>query len=88
MSLEAWAVIYAIEMAFWIWTVFLGGADRLEGSFILDLFWTLSSRIDAEMIRFIGWIVMIGTTAWFVLGLFVPAARFHFDPIVDTVAGL
>ncbi|MCB9857584.1 MAG: hypothetical protein H6818_18025 [Phycisphaerales bacterium] len=79
MSVEVWIGAYLIEMLFWVWIVFLGGADRIEGSFVLDFVWTLSSRIDAEMIRFVGWIVMFMTTAWFILGLFVPLARLVFE---------
>ena len=76
MSLAVWIGTYVVVLACWMWIVRWGGADWIEGAFVADVFFFLSSRMDAEAIRLIGWIAIGVTTLWFAVGLFLPAARF------------
>lgn len=76
MSIGLWILFYVLTLAFWLWVVRWGGADVLEGSIFADLTEWLSSHLDVETIRGIGWIAIIAATIWFVVGVFIPAARF------------
>ena len=76
MSLSLWIITYLVVLLFWLWVALWGGAERIEGSTIAALFFHWLPRYDAESIKLIGWLAIVGVSAWFVAGLFVPAVRF------------
>lgn len=78
MSLGLWVISYLVLLALWGWILFLRGAEFLEGSFLADFFDWFSWKMDAEAIKLVTWIMLIVTTIWFVVGVFVPTARFWF----------
>jgi len=77
MSLQYWAIGYGLNLAFWLWIVRWGGAERLESTFasgcLISVFapwWT------AEGIKVFGYATIVVSTVYFVLGIFVPDFRF------------
>ena len=72
-----WIIAYVLDALFWLWIIFGGGAERIEGSFLSTLVggrWEPQTSADAT--KLIGWITLLGSTAWFILGIFNPACRF------------
>jgi len=71
-----WVFLYLIDLVFWIWVVRLGGAERLEGTLasgcLISIF---APRWSAEGIKAAGWLVIVLSTIWFVIGLFSPSLR-------------
>ncbi|NLX95842.1 MAG: hypothetical protein GXY83_06675 [Rhodopirellula sp.] len=76
MSLVAWLALYAIESLFFYWVYYRDGAEQLEGTLasgcLLSFF---APRWSAEGIRLFVSIAFAMSSVWFVVGLFVPAAR-------------
>jgi hypothetical protein len=76
MSLGAWVVSYAGDLLFSLWILRWGGAERLEGTFASGfLISGWAPRWDAEGIKLFVLLSLLGTTVWFLVGLFVPEAR-------------
>ncbi|HXD87368.1 MAG TPA: hypothetical protein VN641_12805 [Urbifossiella sp.] len=76
MGIAVWIGAFAVTSLFWAWLLFGGGAAWLEGSFLSGLLvhfrapeWT------AEGIRLFAFLMWIGATIWFVVGIFVPEVR-------------
>lgn len=73
-----WIITYIINTLFWLWITIWGGAEKLENSFISGFIINIFSvNWSAEVIKFYGWLIIIGTTVWFFVGLFIPELRFH-----------
>lgn len=77
MSLIGWIGAYSVQMLFWVWVVCWGGAERLEGTlasfFLVSWF---APEWSSEGIKLFGWLMLIGSTIWFLVGIFLPEARF------------
>jgi hypothetical protein len=76
-SLLALVIVFGISSLFWAWIIFLGGADWLEGSFISAFLISVHAPqwTAEEMKAFVG-LIWFFEGIWFVVGLFVPGARF------------
>ena len=76
MSLAWWVALYLVTSVFWLWVVFLGGAERLEGTVAAGLLvdW-LAPHWTADGIRLFVGLSWVLQTVWFVIGLFEPASR-------------
>jgi hypothetical protein len=76
MSLVLWLLLYFLDSLFFYWVCFRDGAEQLEGTFasgfLMGIFATEWSAEGIRLYVSIGWAV---ATTWFVVGLFVPAAR-------------
>jgi hypothetical protein len=77
MSLVVWILLFAGLSIFSSWVLFWGGAERLEGTFasgfLIDIF---APRWSAEGIKVYTALAWLFCGIWFLVGLFVPAARF------------
>lgn len=76
MSMPAWTALYAVQALWWLWLARWGGARVVEGWPAAILVHSIAWRWSAEGIRLFAWLSLLGSTLWFVLGLFEPAARF------------
>ena len=77
MTTTAWISWYFVNGIFWIWVIRWGGAEKLEGSFTSGfLISFLTPNWSAEGIKLFGWLTLMGSTLWFLTGLFVPNLRF------------
>ena len=78
MSLLSWIAVYIVEMAFWLWIVAWGGAEFLDGTWVLSLavHWGASDW-DPETTKLVGWFFILSTTFWFIIGLIDPNMRFY-----------
>lgn len=78
MSLISWALIYFIELLFWLWILRWGGAQWLEGTFTSGLLVSIfAPRWSAEGIKLFALLTLIVSTIWFIIGLFLPDVRFY-----------
>ena len=78
MDLMTWVGLYAIELVGLCFILFGGGAEWFARSTVAGLLSGLWWHDwDAEQIKLYTWLVLIGTTIWFLLGVFVPACRFQ-----------
>lgn len=75
MSTPWWVALYVAQALFWLWIARWGGARSLHGWRAAFLLHWVAWRWDEEVIRLFGWLALGGTTLWFVIGLFEPAAR-------------
>lgn len=76
MSLATWVLVYAVSMLFWLWVARWGGAERLEDTFISGfLIHLFAPRWSAEGIRLFGYGMIVTSSTFFVIGLFIPEAR-------------
>jgi len=76
MSLKAWLIIYLSDLLFWLWVVRWGGAERLAGSFFAGFLLNFrASSWDSAGIKVFGWLMLIISTIWFVVGVFLPEMR-------------
>jgi hypothetical protein len=77
MSVGVWVLIFALESLLWAWVLFWDGAEHLEGTFasgfLVDIF---APRWSADGIKLFAALTWLFTGVWFVVGLFVPEARF------------
>jgi hypothetical protein len=77
MSLLLWVAVFAVLSLFWSWILFWGGAEWLEGSFLSGLLLDVwAPRWSADGIKVFVKLTWFLAGVWFVVGLFVPAARF------------
>jgi hypothetical protein len=77
MSLLLWIALYLVTSLLWVWVLFLGGADWLEGSFLAGLLvHVFAPRWSADGLRVFAAGTWLLQTIWFIVGLFVPSARF------------
>jgi hypothetical protein len=76
MPLVVWIILYLVGVVFWLWVIFWGGAEWLEGTlasgFLVSIF---ATRWRSEGIKLFAWLALLGNTTWFVLGIFIPEAR-------------
>jgi hypothetical protein len=76
MPLVIWVILYSVGVVFWLWVIFWGGAEWLEGTlasgFLVSIF---APRWSSEGIKLFAWLALFGSTVWFVLGIFIPEAR-------------
>ena len=62
---------WLLNIIFWIWVIFLGGAEWLEGSFLSGLLvWFHAPEWTAEGIKIFGWFALMGSTLWIFIRLF------------------
>jgi hypothetical protein len=77
MSLLTWEILFAVSSLMWIWILFLGGADWLEGSFLSGFLVSIHAPLwSADEMKLFVVLIWIGEGIWFAIGLFVPEARF------------
>jgi hypothetical protein len=77
MSIEQWVLGYVVDLLFCLWVIRWGGARWLEGTFASGfLISWFAPRWSAEGIRLFTLLSLIGSSVWFVVGLFAPDARF------------
>ena len=74
MSLEYWILFYVINLIFWIWILFWGGAEFLEDT-VLGMLFLGYIHIHTEVIKLAGWIILIFLTILFIVGIFSPDFR-------------
>ena len=76
MELLTWIGIYLASALFWIWILFLGDADWLEGSmlagFLIHFRATNWSVEGLHLFAAASWFLQ---TIWFIAGLFRPGLR-------------
>lgn len=81
MSLEplhVWMIEYALNLLFWLWIIKWGGAEWLADTFIAGFIVNLFTvHWSPDVIKFYGWLILIGTTVWFIIGMAIPDLRFH-----------
>jgi len=72
----SWILLFLAASLFWGWIIFLGGAQRLEGS-ILSGFLIHFRAVEwsEEGIKAFALILWIGNFLWFLLGLRSPEIR-------------
>lgn len=73
--LYVWVIMYILDLLFWLWIIFWGGAERLERSFLASLISIFAVEWEAEQIKFFGWLMLIITTGIFIVGLLFPDMR-------------
>ena len=73
---HTWVLCYAVNVLFWLWVIFWGGAEWLEGtlSSAFLIAW-LAPNWSAEGIRLFAWLSLIFSLVAFVVGFFVPNLR-------------
>ncbi len=76
MTLTEWFLVHALGVAFWLWLLLLGGAERIVGWGAWGLLGWFAGHWTAEQIRLYALILLVIEVAWFVTGLVFPAARF------------
>ena len=73
-----WTAIYLLQMAFWVWIAFFGGAQRLEGTFTSGFLVSIFAlRWSADGIRLFAFIMLFISTISFGIGLFVEDYRLY-----------
>jgi len=71
-----WILSYVVNLLFWLWVVFWGGAERLEGTFASGfIINSLAPNWTSEGIKLFGWLTLAGSTIGFVLGVCCPSLR-------------
>ena len=70
-----WMALYLVETAILAWVVLGGGARRLEGTWFAELLSYRAILTSAGGLKIIAGLLWIGSTIWFVLGLFSPEVR-------------
>lgn len=75
MGILLWIVIFVSVSLFWVWIIFAGGAEFLEGSVFSLLVGWWAINWSADGIRLFAWVSWILSGLWFLLGVFVPEAR-------------
>ena len=75
-SLLVWILLYVADLLFFLWLLRWGSAEWIERRFaaicLLNIF---AFYWDSEQIRLYALIMLIGTTIWFVIGVFAPVVR-------------
>jgi len=79
MTLSKWIYYYLGDLAFWFWIFKLGGADLLGDtpfSGIFSFIITLKFRpMSSEGLIFLGWVIVIMHTIFFIIGVTTPEFR-------------
>lgn len=78
MSLTLWNISYLLHSTFWVWVVFFKGAEFIHSLEVNFLSWTFLGWMpdwDVDFIKFIGWVMLILSTIWFIFGIFEPELR-------------
>lgn len=76
MALLIWTGFFIIDALFWCWVIFWGGAERLQETWIADVLICYGAHnCDADGIKLLAWVILIGTAIWYIIGLFVPELR-------------
>ena len=77
MSILVWVGLFGLTSLGWAWVLFLGGAEKLEGTlasgFLIDAF---APRWSAAGIKLFAALTWAAAGVWFLVGLFVPEVRF------------
>ena len=74
--MAGWIALFAASSLFWCWLLFWGGAEWLEGSFLSGLLVHFRApHWSAEGIKLFAGLTWFLQGVWFLLGLFVPEAR-------------
>lgn len=69
-------MVCLVDLIFWLWVVRWGGAEWLEGSFLSGFLINLRAPYwDSGGIKLFGWLMLIVSSIWFVVGVFVPGMR-------------
>jgi hypothetical protein len=77
MTLSQWTGSYVLNTLFWLWVVRWGGAEWLvEQLSSVLLISALVPRRTVAVIKLLGWVILVTTRVWFLVGLFFPGARF------------
>jgi len=75
-STETWVLCYAGNFLFWIWVIWWGGAEWLEGTltsaFLIS--W-LAPNWSADGIKLFAWLTLAVSAIAFVVGIFMPTLR-------------
>lgn len=77
MPLLLWILTYIVEMLFWIWIAFRGGAERLDGTWLANIVHLGASDWSPESMKLVAWFFMLTTTFWFIWGMVDPGMRFY-----------
>ncbi|NTV10774.1 MAG: hypothetical protein HGA47_08355 [Zoogloea sp.] len=78
MDYPAWMLFFTGDCLFCLWVLRWGGAEWMEGwrsEFFIG--WFRSFTWSAEQIKLYVLLCWIGQSLWFLVGLFVPQARFN-----------
>lgn len=76
MSLLVWVGLYVLQALWWLWLACGGGARVVQGAWAAIVVHQLAWRWTPDGIRLFAWLSLVVSTAWFVLGVFEPAARY------------
>ena len=80
MSTGHWVAFFVAQILFWLWVARDGGARWLAGRTAAAFFF-IDPRVSQwgeEGIKLFGWVSLIATMLWFVIGLALPEARWLF----------
>jgi len=71
MSTGSWIALFVAQMLFWLWVARYGGARWLAGrtAALVLLIYPHAPRWGEEGLKLFGWLSLIASAAWFVLGL-------------------
>ena len=71
MSTGSWIALFVAQMLFWLWVARYGGARWLAGrtAALVLLIHPHAPRWGEEGLKLFGWLSLIASAAWFVLGL-------------------
>jgi hypothetical protein len=80
MSTALWVAFFVAQILFWLWVARYGGARWLAGRTAAAFFFIdpRVSQWEEEGIKLFGWVSLIATMLWFVVGLADPDARWLF----------
>ena len=76
MSLGLWAAAYSVVMAFWIWIIRWGGAEKLEETLANDFSESLANYLSADTVKIVGYVALGVSSLWFIAGVYLPGLRF------------
>lgn len=79
MSVNNWIIYYIYDAVFWIWIFYLGGAEKIGGTFISGIFYFLITlkwwEMSAEGIKIFGWVIITAHTIVLLIGIKYPEFR-------------
>ena len=70
-----WVGMFVVDILFWLWIAKWGGAESLSGGTLGCLLLGWLSLLEEEHLKAIAWLMIACSTAWFIVGLIDPAAR-------------
>ena len=75
-TLKWWVIIYLSDLLFWLWVVRWGGAEWFEGTFTSGFLINFRAPMwDSAGIKLFGWLMLMISTIWFVVGILMPEMR-------------